>query len=158
VGYWDIVEPYWDRITLEDAADFLRDYSAMPEAARNLLTAHWLYSEVCNGGFHQFFTNPTGVLAPEAVDALRVLGLPRLAEISAEAVAFFPTPYPRDQMTRIARLESHSDGSGRDEDGWNLFSAQDERFYSFLELNEPEDEDRFVTAADAYAVSSSDRT
>ena len=155
MGYWSLVEPYWDSVQLDDPLSFLREYSAMPEASRHLLAAHWLYSEVCNGGFHQFFTNPTGVLAPEAVDGLRALGLAELAGIAAQAVAFFETPYPRDQMVRIARLDQYARHSGEpadaDEEAWNPFAALDDRFYSDLELGSS-DQDRFVQAADAYAA------
>jgi hypothetical protein len=61
--YWTMIEPHWKRVTIyEGATPFLRDYAHTPEAARNLLSAHWCQSEVCNGGLHQFFINPTGVL------------------------------------------------------------------------------------------------
>ena len=153
MDYWTLVEPHWTRVSLVDADSFLRDFSAMPEAARHLLCAHWLYSEVCNGGFHQFFTNPTGVLAPEAVDGLRALGLGDLAAIAAEALRFFPTPYPREQDTRSALLDAFADQStpgDQDDESWSPFSPLDDRFYDGLQLGGP-GEDRFVEAANAYA-------
>jgi hypothetical protein len=64
--YWTMIEPHWKRVTIYEGGDpFLREYARTPETARNLLSAHWCQSEVCNGGLHQFFFNPTGVLAPE---------------------------------------------------------------------------------------------
>ncbi|WP_164468170.1 DMP19 family protein [Caulobacter vibrioides] len=46
---------------------FLAGFSAVPTPSKHLLATHWLQSEVHNGGFSQFFSNSTGVLAPEAV-------------------------------------------------------------------------------------------
>jgi hypothetical protein len=159
VGYWQLVEPFWGRIRLDDADSFLADYGAMPEAPRHLLSAHWLYSEVCNGGFHQFFSNSSGVLAPEALAGLRALGLAELGAVAADAMAFFPAPYPRDQMIRSALLDRYAEGSDAcddDDEAWNPFAALDDRFYSGLEPRDGET-DRFVRAADAYAATFSER-
>ena len=80
-----------------------------------------------NGGFHQFFSNPTGVLAPEAAGAYRRLELPDLAEIVEEAMAFWGTPYPREQGDRQGRLVWQPT-TPREE--WDPFFALDERFYA----------------------------
>jgi hypothetical protein len=159
MGYWELVEPHWDRVSLDDERSFLRDYSTMPEASRHLLSAHWLYSEVCNGGFQQFFTNSTGVLAPEAIEGLRALDLAELADTAADAMDFFPAPYPRDPDAREALIDSYYEEAGvADEDaGGNPFVALDERFFAALDF-ETSDRDRFVEAADAYAATSSERT
>jgi hypothetical protein len=72
-----MIKPHWKRVTIYEGGDpFLREYARTPEAARNLLTAHWCQSEVCNGGPHLFFFNPTGVLAPEAAIGYEAIGLP----------------------------------------------------------------------------------
>jgi hypothetical protein len=104
-GYWSVLEPYWERIDVYGGPErFVTTYNAAPEVPRVLFAAHFCDSEVGNGGFHQFFSNPTGVLAPEAAGAYRRLGLPDLAEIVEEARAFWGTPYPRDQADRQGRL------------------------------------------------------
>ena len=65
--YWSLVEPHWERISIYDGgATFLRQFLTTPVRSRHLFAAHWCMSEVYNGGFHQFFHNSTGVLAPEA--------------------------------------------------------------------------------------------
>ena len=54
--YWHFVEPHWERVDIHNGGDaFLRDFTRTPEAARNLLAAHWCQSEVRNGGLNQFF-------------------------------------------------------------------------------------------------------
>ena len=125
-GYWSVLEPYWERIDIYSGPErFLATYSAAPEVQQVLFAAHFCESEVGNGGFHQFFSNPTGVLAPEAARAYRRLGLPDLAAIVEEAMAFWGNPYPRDQGERQDRLVRQP--SKRREE-WDPFVALDERF------------------------------
>ncbi|MCW1885445.1 DMP19 family protein [Luteolibacter flavescens] len=114
-GYWSLVEPLWDDISIYDAPDvFLRQYAEAPERARLLFAAHWAQSEFMNGGLGQFFSNPTGVLAPEAVEAFRAMGMRHCADLLAEAMAFFGDPYPRDRQTREAILERYLEEQGGD--------------------------------------------
>ena len=47
--YRAIIKPHWERVSIYEGADtFLREYAR--DVARNLLSAHWCQSEVCNGG------------------------------------------------------------------------------------------------------------
>jgi hypothetical protein len=55
---------------------------------------------------HQFFSNSTGLLAPESLEAFRAIGLIEWATVLAEAMEFFGTPYPRDAGERQAILAS----------------------------------------------------
>jgi hypothetical protein len=67
-SYWDLVEPVWDEINIYDGPDvFLETFQKVPLKIGYLYAVHFCQSEVCNGGFGQFFFNSTGVLAPEAV-------------------------------------------------------------------------------------------
>src|SRR5581483_3806249 len=92
-----------------------------------LFAAHWCQSEVCNGGFHQFFYNPTGVLAPEAMDGFDAIGLPACAQVVREAMELFDVPFPRDRDDRIDQLERLDSG-----DNGRPFEELDERFYTAL--------------------------
>ena len=151
MDYWSLLEPYWGAISFEDADSFLTAYAELPDRSRHLFATHWLYSEVCNGGFHQFFTNPAGIVAPEAVVGFQALNLLDLAEISANAMNFFQPSFPRDQILRIKLLESYAESANEDvEDDWNPFNALDDQFYAGLALSTSSD-DRFVIAANAYA-------
>jgi hypothetical protein len=149
-GYWSVVEPYWDACTTDDANAFLSYYASMPEVARNLLTTHWVVSEVCNGGFHQLVTNATGVLLPEAIVGFRAIQLDEIAEIASEACSFFGQTYPREQVSRIEALERFAALS--EPDSWNPFEEADDRFYAALALKE--DRDAYTSSADSYAENS----
>ena len=146
MGYWEKVEPYWQDLPTDDRAAYLRYLDRMPVSARVLLTTHWVYSEVCNGGLHQLFTNSTGVVVPEAIAGFRSMALPELAAIVTEAARFFGEPFPRDQAGRIEALERYDDTDSGD---WNPFVELDDRFYAAL--GPDDDEDAYVSAANRYA-------
>ena len=144
--YWSVVEPFWRAVSIYDGPDdFTRQFSELPLVARHLLTAHWCQSEVRNGGLHQFFSNSTGVLAPEALAAFRAIGLTEWAAILAEAMQFFSEPYPREQADRREQLAGRS-GERREE--WDPFFALDKRFYKWLHAGR----DRWARAADRFAA------
>jgi hypothetical protein len=104
--YWTMIKPHWKRVAIYEGGDpFLREYARTPEAARNLLTAHWCQSEVCNGGPHLFFFNPTGVLAPEAAIGHEAIGLPGLGSVVRRAVEFFDPLFPREEEERQRALK-----------------------------------------------------
>lgn len=69
-----------------------------------LHAAHFTRSEVCNGGFHQFFCNTTGVLAPEAIEGFAAIGLPQISATVGRATEMLGSPYPRDRPERQDRL------------------------------------------------------
>ncbi len=118
-------------------------FAVRPEAGL-LFAAQWCQSEVRNGGLHQFFSNSTGVLAPEALAGFSAIGLAEWAIILEEAMAYFGNSYPREQADRL-RLLTGRPGSRREQ--WDPFCTLDERFYAWLHG----EEDRWQRAADAYA-------
>ena len=141
--YWQMIEPFWESISIYDGPKiFLSQFRKVTPQVGNLFAAHWLYSEVCNGGFHQFFSNPTGILAPEAVEGFRAIGLDDCAAVIEEAIQFFGKGYPREQEERSEILDSIE---GSEEEEWNPFFKLDDRFYKLVEG------DRFLKAADEYA-------
>lgn len=129
-GYWVVLEPYWRAVDIYSGPEvFLASFGHVPPVIRDLYAAHFCESEVSNGGLHQFFMNPTGVLAPEAVEALHRVGLNETARIVTEAMAFFGEPYPRSQAERQARLGAVP---GEERSEWDPFFSLDERFYESL--------------------------
>jgi hypothetical protein len=131
VGYWSVIEPVWlklNRTWDESGKKFLRLFRSIPPQVGHLYAASWCQAEVCNGGLHQFLSNTTGLLAPEAVEGFRAIGLPELAEVVAEAMEFFGTPYPRGRADRDALLASRP---GRTRKQWDPFQRLDERFYEW---------------------------
>ncbi|MBK6780800.1 MAG: DUF4375 domain-containing protein [Gemmatimonadetes bacterium] len=72
------------------------------------LCAHWVQSEVCNGGFQQFFLNSTGVLARRPSQDLKPQECPDSPALSDRQWPPFGPTYPRDREVRIAALEADS--------------------------------------------------
>ena len=66
--------------------------------------------------------------APEAVAGFRAVGAGPLADVVAEAMAFFGEPYPRDQADRLDR-PNQVPGESREE--WDPFEALDDRFFAW---------------------------
>lgn len=125
---WAVVEPYWELVDIYGSPDdFLVTFAQVPKIAGHLLAVRWLNSEVCNGGLHQFFHNPTGVLAPEAVEGLEAIGASKAAAVVREAMTMLGLPYPRSREKRIARLwQIEQPGEKRTE--WDPFNALDDRY------------------------------
>jgi hypothetical protein len=144
-AYWTLVEPYWKVVDIYRGGEaFLGTLCAIPSAHGLLLAAHWCQSEIRNGGFHQFFTNPTGVLAPEAIEAFTAIDRPDLAELLRTAMAFFGDPYPRERAARLAALDGLATAGPRRT--WDPFSALDDRFYRGLRTT------TFEESANAFAL------
>jgi hypothetical protein len=142
--WWQVIDPYWQRVDMYwDGNTFLRTFAQVPEPAGLLLAAKWCESEVCNGGFHQFFGNPTGVLAPEAAMGFRAIGMPALADLVEKALGVFGTPYPREQEQRRHILDGFQ---GERREQWDPFCALDDLFYLAMR------DDALCDAADAYAL------
>src|SRR5579859_3566898 len=106
MGYWSIVGPVWDAIDIYSGPDvFTQTFGSVPRASGLLFAAHFCQSEICNGGFHQFFGNSTGVLATEAVEGFRKIGQYQVATLIEKAMSLVGSEYPRDRKERQTRLE-----------------------------------------------------
>ena len=65
-------------------------------------------------GLGQFFSNSTGVLAPEAAEGFEEIGMPNCASILRRSMQFFGDPYPRDRLMREQKLEDFHTEFGED--------------------------------------------
>ncbi len=109
-----------------------------------LFSTFWAQSEIGNGGLRQFFRNSTGVLAPEAVQGFRVLGMNQCASKIEEAMMFFVSPYPRHRNIRNRALDRYEAENDPD---LNPFVSLDERFFDLIF----EESGGFSSVADAFA-------
>jgi len=142
-SYWDVLGPYWDQLSIDDPGSFLASASAVPRAILMLYAAHFSQSEICNGGFLQFFWNSTGVLAPEACEGLAAIGMPELGAIVTFAVSRLGSPYPRERDSRWDALLFQS---GRPtEELEKIFQEQDHLYLAFQEATVPLDFDSLDT-------------
>jgi Domain of unknown function (DUF4375) len=106
-SYWIFVEPIWDAVSIYDSAEeFIAQFAKISKKQQVLFATHWAQSEIQNGGLGQFFSNSTGVLAPEAVAGFSALGMPKCASALANAMRFFGDTYPRETGVRQDVLES----------------------------------------------------
>ncbi|HZS02173.1 MAG TPA: DUF4375 domain-containing protein [Chloroflexota bacterium] len=135
--YWQAIEPIWETISIYDGPEvFLQQLQSVDRELGLLFAMHWCTSEVRNGGFHQFFHNPTGVLAPEALDGFKTVGLPKFAALLEQAMSFFGPSYPRDRAERMALLDSYAEKDPTPNEphleGWNPFRGLDDQFFQAL--------------------------
>lgn len=143
VDYWSLVEPVWLRLNHSwDAGpeEFARLFRSVRPEIGHLYAAHWCQSEVRNGGLHQFFSNTTGLLAPEAMDGFRAIGAEDWGKILAQAMTHFGATYPRDRYDREEFLPMRQ-RCPREE--WDPFYQLDVRFFDWA--------DNWEDTANAYA-------
>ena len=136
-NYWSLIEPVWSSLNHswdDGPEEFLSLFRSIRPEVGNLYAAHWCQSEVCNGGFYQFFFNTTGILAPEALDGFRAIEAMEWAEILVDSMKLFATPYPRERGDRLTVLLAPE----RDQ-----FRNLDARFYKWAR--------NWSDAANAYA-------
>lgn len=139
--WWSLIKADCDRVSIYDGPDrFLADTKDMPDWRVHLLAVHWCDAEVCNGGFHQFFLNDTGVLAPEALSGYEAIGRPDLADLLRQAMFRLRGDYPRDRTVRHRALEG---GLFRKVPGFNDL---DDRYYELIGASDLSD------ALNAYAT------
>lgn len=104
-NYWSLVDPVLDIININETEEVFRQtFDSVPKLSGLLYAAHFCQSEVCNGGFDQFFYNGTGVLAPEAAEGFRQIGQTQIANLVDSAMRLFGDSYPRDWDERRSRL------------------------------------------------------
>lgn len=145
--YWAVIAPHW--LTLNETWDsgpsaFLAALGSVEPKVRLLYSAHWCYSEVTNGGFHQFFFNTTGILAPEAKLGFDAAGAPELGAIVEQGMRLFGPIYPREREIRLRVLKDLKDAMRNDR---NPFALLDDAFYAWSE----HDDFRWERAADDFA-------
>ncbi|MBL8719431.1 MAG: DUF4375 domain-containing protein [Myxococcales bacterium] len=89
---------------------------------------HYSHADICNGGFHQYFSNSTGDYASLTIDALRTLGDDRRADLMTRAMGRFPGGVaPKSQARRqavLATIDYESD--------WRVWCGPIEKAYYAL--------------------------
>ena len=88
--------------------------SDIPKNIQILAAVGYGKSDIENGGFHQFFCNPTGAFAPEMIEWFKNVGLKQSASIMKDATAIFGDTFPRSQNERREFLDQHpADSKGK---------------------------------------------
>jgi hypothetical protein len=153
-AYWSLIEPFCEPLDLswdDGPEEFIRLFRSFPPEVGHLYAGEWCQSEIFNGGLLQFFFNSTGILAPEAVEGFKAVGLTAWANALSEAISFFGQPYPREREVRLQQLPKAFQVS-REE--FDPFAELDEQFDECIgeELPGFDDPTRWELAADRYAM------
>jgi len=83
------------------------DFDKLTEPERVLFCTWQFVCEVNNGGFYQFFLNPSGEFAVETAEALDKIPMPAAAALLRRALAAFPNGTPaKDDDARYDQLEA----------------------------------------------------
>lgn len=101
------------------------------------LCSAWLCQmEVRNGGFHQFFSNSSGIAAREAVMGFTMIGATNCAQILREAIAMFPNgECPEETYDRHADLNEIPPEQFRPLEKRFYAQIQNDEDYGFLAAN-----------------------
>jgi hypothetical protein len=109
------------------------DYGDLSTPERVFLVIWELESEVNNGGFHQYFHNSSGALAPHVVGALKTIGAQAMAGIvqrALNAVVNTITSWS-DDASRQARVNQLSSETQQ------LLEELDQEYYACAEYLTP---------------------
>ncbi|MEX0971347.1 MAG: DUF4375 domain-containing protein [Paracoccaceae bacterium] len=100
-NYADIYAPYYDQLDPYHGPEaWAASKAGVPQPALDLYALHWAFSEVTAGGFSQFFNGATGILAPEARDGFRAIGMADVATVIQAAMDKLGTPFPLELEAR----------------------------------------------------------
>jgi len=115
----------------------------LSEPERVVLAVEAMEREVNNGGYGQFFTNSSGEFTGFLVRALELIGCPKVAAISADAIAVLELPEQFYAHT-VERFASHlsDEGAARLDECDSRYYANDEsielRLFSYIEEHQHE--------------------
>lgn len=129
---WAIIQPVWYLATIYDGpAEYERSLRAFSRSQRFVFALLWYIDEVNNGGHDQFYSNSTGIVWRDAIEACKAIGALGFADIlqqSAERLGGSPS---QDRGERQVQLTEFAPD----------FNDLDDRFY---EIQPSEDVDERV--------------
>jgi HEAT repeat protein len=138
---------------IDDAHEFVLDrweesgFEGLSAPQQAFLAVTFLTNDVNNGGFSQYFFNPSGDLSEEALAGLKALGATRTAEILAKARRVFGRKGPaRDRDARVAELEALGDDEEKLGDLDDEFYEDPDRLRVLLHLYAVKHKEHFVAA------------
>jgi len=122
----EIIEPVWCLVDFhEDPASYDASLRRFSRSQRYVWAALWYDAEVCNGGHHQFYSNPTGMVWRDALEAFGQMEMAAVAAIiDASAARLGSAP----SSSRVERNRQLSNFRG-------TFDDLDDRYYAFMREN-----------------------
>ncbi|MEZ0227857.1 MAG: DMP19 family protein [Planctomycetota bacterium] len=124
--HWEAIERVFEAADIyEDRKKLLSILDLATKGQRALFGIWWTQSEVNNGGFGQYFSNSTAIVAPEALEGFRLVGAKKFAALLDQAMKKFPGgEMPLDREARDEALEKIDAAE---------FDALNKRFYALQE-------------------------
>jgi hypothetical protein len=118
---WAVIEPVWWSANIYDGPEeYEISLLQFSRSQRLVFALNWYCSEVNNGGHHQFYSNSTGIVWHDALEAFRSLDAPEFANILAESAERLGGSPALDCQDRSEQMETFAPD----------FSDLDDRFYA----------------------------
>lgn len=129
----ELLMPYYEPMNayggVKKSSLFLKGFASMPFPVQHLFAVIWCDIEVCNGGFDQFYSNSSGIIAPEALLGYRALGFLEMAAILGETLKIFGPEFPRLRTFRNIALKKYR-LPGKERDDWDPLHPSDKRYFA----------------------------
>ena len=118
----EIIDPVWQSANIyETVKAYEYSLARFSHEQRLVHAIVWYDAEVENGGHHQFFLNPTGIVWKDALSGLEAIGLDEDVAVLKAAVQRFGSEPSLDHATRNGQLA----------DSGATFDGVDEEYYGF---------------------------
>lgn len=126
----DIIDPMWWTINIYDSYEnYIKSAKIFTLEQRYLFAITWYFSEVNNGGHHQFFDNSTGIVWEDALNGFRHFGMIQHATNLQKVVDYFGGVISFDREERWDMLEMFRE---KDEDAFfELLDKADKFIYKY---------------------------
>ena len=112
---YDIIDPISYGVSIYDGEEkYYSDLKAFSKEQSYVFAVVWYFSEVCNGGNDQFYSNSTGIVWEEALAGAKEIGLDEVYSIIKKSVDIMGGSPSKDRDERGETLESLTD-EDRDE-------------------------------------------
>ncbi|TGM58870.1 DMP19 family protein [Leptospira adleri] len=119
-GSFEIIEPLWWAINVyEGEKEYIEDLKGFSNEQKYLFAIHRYSAEVNNGGHDQFFFNSSGIVAEDALEGFRKIGLDENYNILKESMDRLGGKPFKDRDKRTIQLEESK----------ALFDDLDDLFY-----------------------------
>jgi hypothetical protein len=104
---WAVIHPVWWSANIYNGPDeYERSLLPFSRSQRFIYAVHWYRSEVNNGGHHQFYSNSTGIVWKDALEAFRALDAPAFASILEQSAKRLSGSPSLDHQVRSEQLDT----------------------------------------------------
>lgn len=105
-GSFEIIEPLWWSVDIYNGEEkYTSDLSNFTKEQRYIYAINWYLAEVNNGGHEQFYFNSTGIVAEDALEGFKELGLIENYNILKESFVLMGGVPSKDREERQNQLE-----------------------------------------------------